>query len=124
MSKKLVLSALPKTWFIDIDGVVFIHNGYLNGEDTLVEGFMDFYNQIGNEDKIIFVSARKEELRGVTEKAFKKHGIRYDMIILEVPVGERVLINDEKPQGLKTSVSINTKRDIFPPINIVLDENL
>ena len=34
---QLVLSTLPQTWLIDIDGTIFTHNGYLEGADQLIE---------------------------------------------------------------------------------------
>ncbi len=121
---KLTLSILPKTWFIDIDGVLFIHNSHLDGEDVLVPGIMDFLKNIKQEDLVVLITARKEQYREVTEASLQKHGIRYDQIIFNMPVGERILINDEKPQGLKTSIAINTKRDVAPDVEIVIDPHI
>ena len=35
----LVLSTLPKTWILDLDGTIVKHNGYkMDGVDTLLPG--------------------------------------------------------------------------------------
>ena len=35
--ERMVLSTLPKTWILDLDGTVVKHNGYkLDGKDTLL----------------------------------------------------------------------------------------
>ena len=46
------------------------------------------------------------------------------MIIYELPYGERILINDQKPSGLKTSIAVNTERDVFMKEEFVVDPNL
>ena len=44
MSKNIVVSALGKTWILDIDGTVCKHNGYkLDGHDTLLPGAKQFF---------------------------------------------------------------------------------
>ena len=43
---KVVLSSLPKTWLIDIDGTIVKHNGHLNGEDELLSGVLEFFVKI------------------------------------------------------------------------------
>ena len=40
-----------------------------------------------------------------------KYNIRYDKIIFDIPTGERILINDIKPQGLNTALCWNITRD-------------
>ena len=36
---EIVMSTLPKTWILDLDGTVVKHNGYkIDGEDTLLSG--------------------------------------------------------------------------------------
>lgn len=104
----------PKLWILDIDGVVFIHNGYLNGGDMLVPGFMDFYEKIPQTDQVLFVSARDEKYRSITEKKLRESNIRFAHIVFGVPKGERVLVNDKKPDGSVTAIAINTDRDVFP----------
>ncbi len=108
---KLSLSNLPKTWLIDLDGVIVKHNGYLSGEDELLPGALNFIQNIPAKDIIIFLTARESKWKEKTEKFLKKKAIRYDHLIFGLPYGERVLINDKKPSGLKTAYAINLKRD-------------
>lgn len=43
MSETIVLSPLPKTWILDLDGTLVKHNGYkLDGHDTLLPGAREF----------------------------------------------------------------------------------
>ena len=106
------LSTLAKTWIIDLDGTIVKHNGYLiSGQDTLLDGVKDFFNNLPIEDKIILLTARKEEHLNDLKIFLKKNGIRYNCILSDMPTGERILINDIKPSGLKTAYAINKERD-------------
>ena len=117
--KILGLSDLGHTWILDLDGTVVKHNGYLiDGEDTLLDGAKTFLDGIPQKDMILFITSRKEEFRDVTERFLQENSIRYDHIIFEAPYGERILINDDKPGGLKTSVAICGKRDQWCGIEV------
>ncbi|MDD2482672.1 MAG: hypothetical protein PHE32_02345 [Candidatus Shapirobacteria bacterium] len=106
------LSDLNKTWLIDIDGVIFIHNNYLeHNKDKLVPGIKKLLKKIGKDDCLILLTAREEKYRDLTLNSLKKYKIKYNQIIFNLPTGERILINDEKPRGLKTAIAINTVRD-------------
>ena len=121
----LELSTLPKTWIFDVDGTIVKHNGYLiDGRDTLLDGVKDFFANLSDEDFVIFLTARKaDELMNL--KAFLcKSGIRFDCILTNIPVGERILINDIKPSGLLTAHSVNKKRDEPLAIDYVVKEDL
>lgn len=121
----LKLSTLGKTWLIDLDGTIVKHNGYLiDGRDTLLEGTKEFMESIPYKDRIIFLTARKREYFELTEKFLKGAGIRFDDIIYELPFGERILINDCKPSGLKTAYSINVERDDAVDIEVTEDKLL
>jgi hypothetical protein len=48
-----------------------------------------------------------------TERFLKEAGVRYDRIINNLPYGERILVNDRKPSGLRTSVAVDLDRDVF-----------
>ena len=41
------------------------------------------------------------------------HEIRYDEILFNMPMGERIIVNDRKPSGLDMSVAINIDRNQF-----------
>ena len=107
------MSTLPKTWIFDLDGTIVKHNGYKDeGYDTLLPGVKDYISSISCEDCIIVLTSRKSEYREKTESFLKEEGIRYDMIIFDVPVGERVLINDRKTSGIDMAFAVNFDRDM------------
>jgi hypothetical protein len=107
----LRLSTLPHTWLIDVDGVICPHNGYLRGGDTLLPGVRELWARIPAADCIILLSAREPELRAATLAFMAAQGLRVDQALFGLPVGERILINDAKPGGLLTAVSVNVARD-------------
>lgn len=119
---ELILSTLKKTWLIDLDGTMVKHNGYLeDGHDTLLDGSSNFIKNISSEDKIIFLTSREIEHAALTETFLEDNGIRFYKIIYGLPFGERILINDCKPSGLKTAYSINVERDC--PVVMEIIEN-
>lgn len=125
MSHKLTISPLGHTWFLDLDGTIVKHNGYkLDGHDTFLDGALAFLNSIPKEDMVVFITSRKEEYREMTERFLRDNAVRYDYIIFNAPYGERILINDMKPTGLKTAISINIKRDVFSISSFKIDDKL
>lgn len=112
MGDTLVLSTLPKTWVFDLDGTLLKHNGYkIDGVDSVLPGAIDYLNTIPDEDYIVIFTSRTEEYREMTIEFLKKQGIRYDDILFNMPMGERIIVNDRKPSGLDMSIAINTTRD-------------
>lgn len=110
----LILSTLPKTWVFDLDGTLLKHNGYkIDGIDTVLPGVPEYLNAISSEDTIIILTARTDAYKQMTIDFLTEQGIRYDIILFNMPMGERILINDRKPSGLDTSVAINIDRDKF-----------
>lgn len=106
------ISTLGHTWLIDLDGTIVKHNGYkIFGKDVLLEGAIDFLNSIPENDIIIFLTSRKLEFAQMTENFLKENHINYYKIIYELPYGERILINDNKPSGLNMGFAINKTRD-------------
>ena len=103
---------LPKTWLIDLDGTLVKHNSYLNGEDELLSGTDVFFNKkISNNDVIIILTARNKKYKKQTINFLQNNNIRYNYIIFDLPVGERILINDKKPDGTYTAYCYNIDRD-------------
>ncbi len=120
-SNDFILSYLEHTWILDLDGTIVKHNGYkIDGYDTLLNGAKEFLDSIPTNDMIIFLTARKRDVQRETEAFLKINGIRYNNIIFEAPYGERILINDNKPSGLRMGMVYNKKRDDsdFPVIRI------
>jgi hypothetical protein len=105
------LEGLNKTWFIDLDGTLLLHNAYKTGEDVLLPNTIDFISSIDEKDFIILTTARKNVWKEKTIEFLKKNNIRYNHIIFDLPTGPRMLINDNKPDGTKTAFCINVERD-------------
>ena len=121
----LELSSLSKTWILDVDGTLVKHNGYLiDGHDTLLEGVREFFDNVSVKDKIVLLTARKEEHLEDLKKFLKENNIRYDYLLTDMPMGERILVNDNKPSGLNCAYAINKKRDDKLDINFKINEEL
>jgi hypothetical protein len=114
MAAELVLSTLPKTWIFDIDGTIVKHNGYkIDGQDTLLPGAKEYIDSIPAEDKIIILTSRTDEYKAQTIGFLEQNGIRFDDILFNMPMGERILVNDRKPSGIDMSIAVNFDRDSF-----------
>ena len=96
MKNNLVLSSLPHTWIFDVDGTICMHNGYKNGGDMLLDGVKEFFAQIPADDMIILLTSRKQQERENLTKFMNDNNLRFDNIIFDAPMGERILINDNK----------------------------
>jgi len=105
-----------KTIFIDIDGTVLRHNGDLTTQvvtncdvlDGVVQKFND-WNRKGYH--IILTTVRKECMRDLTINQLKKAGLFYDQLVMGLPRGQRVQINDKKPDMENTAVSFSVERN-------------
>ena len=106
----------PKTIICDIDGTLCIHQPptintiptqliLLPGTiETLCEWDSKGYN-------IILTTGRKESMRKSTEQQLANAGIFYDQLVMGIGGGDRVLINDNKPNGETAAACINLKRN-------------
>ncbi len=115
----LELSTLSKTWIFDLDGTLLKHNGYkIDGHDTLLSGIKEYLKLIPEDDHILILTSRTDEFREMTVSFLEENGIRYDEIIFNIPMGERIVVNDRKPSGLDMAVAVNIDRDkpAFPAI--------
>ncbi len=113
-SEPLVLSTLPKTWIFDLDGTLLKHNGYkTDGKDTLLDGALEYLATIPEEDYILILTSRTDEYRESTLEFLKENGIRYDQILFNIPMGERIVVNDRKPSGIDMAFAVNLDRDVF-----------
>lgn len=121
----LVLSPLTHTWILDLDGTIVKHNGYkIDGKDSFLDGAEDFLKSIPSEDMVIFITSRTDEYKEPTLEFLEANGVRYDYIIFNAPYGERILLNDNKPSGLRTGIAINLKRNEFDSVEIRIDREL
>lgn len=121
----VVLSTLGHTWIIDLDGTVLKHNGYLiDGKDSFLSGAKEFLNSIPKKDMIVFITSRTEKHKSITERFLSENNVNYHHIIYNAPYGERILINDDKPSGLKMSYAICGDRNEFNFPDILENQDL
>lgn len=114
MGADLILSTLPKTWIFDLDGTLLKHNGYkIDGKDTVLDGAKAYLDGLPKEDKVILLTSRLESYREMTLEFLREQQIRFDQILFEMPVGERILVNDRKPSGLDMAMAVNLERNQF-----------
>lgn len=122
---KLEFSTLSKTWILDIDGTLVKHNGYkIDGYDTLLDGVKEFFDNLSPNDKVVMLTARKEEYLEDLKKFLKENNLRYDYLLTDMPMGERILINDRKPSGLDMAFAVNKNRDDYFKIDFLIKEKL
>lgn len=125
MGEIIKVSPLGKTWILDLDGTLVKHNGYkTDGHDTFLDGAEAFLNRIPPEDLVIILTSRTESERELTERFLAENGVRYDHIIYGAPYGERILINDCKPSGLKTALAFSPPRDTLLSAVFEVDDSL
>ena len=123
MEETLTLSTLPKTWIFDLDGTLLKHNGYkTDGQDTLLDGVKEYLDVIPEHDYILILTSRTDEFRDMTISFLRDNAIRYDQILFNIPMGERIVVNDRKPSGIDMAFAINSDRDrpSFPVIKCEL----
>lgn len=114
MGEELILSTLPKTWIFDLDGTLLKHNGYKeDGRDTVLPGAREYLEGIPAEDRVIILTSRAEKYREQTLLFLERQGIRYDEILFDMPMGERIVVNDRKPSGLDMALALNIDRNRF-----------
>jgi hypothetical protein len=101
----------PRTWILDLDGTLVVHNSYINEGDKLLAGVREFFDNLSEKDFVIITTARDKSFQRKTINFLKKNRIRFNKIIFNLPTGKRILINDMKPDGAKTAISINIVRD-------------
>ena len=123
--EKIKISPMPKTWILDLDGTLVVHDGpYILGRDEFLPGAREFLESIPRRDMIIFLTARSDYEKPHTIRFLKENNIRYDHIIFNAGEGERIMINDMKPDGLVTAYVVNTKRDRFCRTEFVVDDSM
>lgn len=101
---------LNHTWFIDLDGTILKHNGYLEDNDQLLPGVKELWDKIPEDDFIIITTGRAEEYRESSLRMLDSNGLRYNHAIFGLPLGERIIVNDKKP-NLLTAIAWNVDRD-------------
>jgi hydroxymethylpyrimidine pyrophosphatase-like HAD family hydrolase len=98
----------PKTVFCDIDGTLLQHTGnILSNLDSIiplpgVEEMIRSWDR--NNYKIILTTGRQESTREATEKQLLEAGIVYSDLIMGLPNGERILINDKNQKEKENNI--------------------
>ena len=105
-----------KTLFIDIDGTILKHQGTFSEismkEATLLPDARDRLNEwCSKEYKIILTTGRRESMRKTTELQLGRLGIPYDQLVMGLSKGNRIVVNDRRPNGDDTAFAINVNRD-------------
>lgn len=120
---ELVLSPLKKTWFIDLDGTVLIHNSDVSkNEDQVILTSLEFLKTI-EDDHIVFTTSRSQKHKKKTESFLRLNNIKFDFIIYDLPYGERILVNDNKSSGLTTAYAIALERNAGINLSLFIDQS-
>lgn len=90
----------PKTIFCDIDGTILNHihrfSDLNKNNQVALDGVIDKFNEWDSQGhKIILCTARKESARLITENLLRELGFCWDLLIMGLTSGERILINDK-----------------------------
>lgn len=107
----------PKLILCDIDGTLIKHHTpdittKPNYTPEIIDGTIEKFNEWDKKGyQIILLTGRRESMREITEKQLNNLGIFYDKLIMGVGSGQRILINDTKPDGYETALAVNLKRD-------------
>ena len=115
--KTIRMSIAPKTIFCDIDGTLLHHHEDIvsnyQAESILLPGALANIKQWEkNNYTIVLTTGRKECLKEITENQLLKMGIIYDKLIMGLPNGDRILINDKKLNGARnTAYAVNLVRN-------------
>ena len=103
----------PKTIFCDLDGTILHHyhsySEMAQSEVKILDQAIEKLNQWDSYGhKIILCTARKESARALTESQLRSLGIPYDILLMGLTNGQRVLINDKlNSSDADRSISIN-----------------
>jgi mannose-6-phosphate isomerase len=106
----------PKTIFCDIDGTLIPHEGVVTQQHLIRTTLPNAVKQIKEWEhkgyKIILTTGRKSCYLAETEQQLKDLQILYDELIMDLPRGDRILINDKKHNcDRDTAYSISPKRN-------------
>jgi hypothetical protein len=115
-----MLDSYPKTYFIDIDGTIVPNLTLEDLEEytkipnyiqDLLPGVKKFFTNLHRNDVVIFTTARENKYKELTERSLRHHRIKYNQLIMDLPAGQRFLINDTVNIFFKKSIAINVLRN-------------
>ncbi|MBN2008114.1 peptidyl-tRNA hydrolase [candidate division KSB1 bacterium] len=121
MSTYTPIANRPRTYFVDIDGVIFKQENRWPDMETidpkrdLLPGVREtFLRWEASGCKIVLTTGRADNFRELTERQLREAGIPYHHLIMSAGMGQRVLINNLKPQepSVRTALAINLPLDV------------
>ena len=128
-----MLDSYPKTYFIDIDGTIVPNLTLEDLEEytkipnyiqDLLPGVKKFFTNLHRNDVVIFTTARENKYKELTERSLRHHRIKYNQLIMDLPAGQRFLINDTVNVFYQKAIAINVLRNhgmgdvsVFDPEN-------
>jgi len=107
----------PNTIICDIDGTLIEHKGDICKQHiddlNLLDGTLEKIKEWDRKGyRLILLTGRREGVRKYTEDQLAKAGIFYDLLIMGVGNGKRILINDKKASSEDdTAIAFNLKRN-------------
>ena len=108
----------PKTIFCDLDGTLVEHSNPIDiqNPNLILKVLPGVHERLREWDTkgyfIIITTGRKESARKSTQEQLRNAGIIYDQLIMGFGGGDRVIINDRKPNSVRdTAYSINIDRN-------------
>ena len=111
----------PKTIFCDLDGTLVKHSNpvEVQNPDLELKVLPGTHERLREWDSkgyyIVITTGRKRSAREATKKQLSRAGILYDELIMGFGGGDRVIINDRKP---------NSERDTVYAINLTRNEGI
>ena len=106
----------PKTIICDIDGTLIKHEPpdmLCKQKIELLPGTIEKFREWDKKGySIILITGKKESLRTILENQLASAGLFYNQLIMGVGGGDRILINDLKPNSNEpTAIAKNLERN-------------
>lgn len=112
---------MGRTFFIDIDGTIVKHLDNTEIDDLikrncasrelLLPGVKELWESFSKDDYIIITTARTEKHRKFTEKLFVENNLFFNLLIMDLPSGPRIVINDVNDKDENKAIGINVLRN-------------
>jgi hypothetical protein len=82
-----------------------------HGGEVLDGVFEKFQEWRSKDYYVVLTTARPESLRAFTTQQIVDMGLHFDQLVMGLPTGPRVVINDEKPNGMVTAFAKCVRRN-------------
>lgn len=104
------------TIFVDFDGTCCYHwenlPEIMRHDSKILDGVFEKFQEWRSKDYyVVLTTARPESLREFTTRQIMEMGLYFDQLVMGLPTGPRVIINDEKPNGMLTAFAKCVKRN-------------